>query len=646
MTKLEVALDLARRGYKVFPLIANGKTPAFDSTWYEDSTTDPEAVRSMWANGMLDYNVGINTTGFVVVDIDVKEGKRGVEEYAAHGGHYDTYTVRTPSGGFHCYFAGPDSGNSPISDAVDIRSHNGYVVAPGSTIDGAPYTVAVNKPVATLPESIKRQLRAPHERREREVEPIDSPAMVQAGADYLATAPVAVEGEGGDLVTFTTAARLVNEMALSEDTAFALLRDHWNPRCEPPWELDELYRKVQNAGQYGTATHARLDPSVTYAHLEIEPPPSMFDGVQFGNAVLPTALAKRPWICDKLLMAREVSLWVAPGSAGKSTLALTLACHLALGKDFGPYKMHTAAKSIIYNGEDNRMEMSRRLYAVCQSYMLPYDEVRKHLLLLSDEDLYLKLAISEGRNAVRNEVAVQQLTELAGSPEVGLLVLDPLGDMHDCDETDNPAMNTVMQIVKHVSRAANVATLILHHTSKGGRAEDRAGNMDISRGASAIVNKARITMTLLGCGQADADKYGIRDEERNMYVRLDDAKMNLALASKSATWFNKEGVKIISGDIVGVLKHVDMSANRTAMRNRIGNLLIDTMTANATGEMQIAQAVSVLKAGEPLWAAKSDKDIRDRVEGMFATAVDIGGRTLQCTRETQGRTHVVKVVLL
>lgn len=647
MSKLEVALGLARQGYKVFPLVANGKTPAFDSTWYEDSTTNLDTIRAMWMNGMMQYNIGINTTGFVVCDIDVKEGKRGVEEYAAYGGHYDTYTVRTPSGGYHCYFEGPDSSNVSLSKAVDIRSHHGYVVAPGSTIDGTSYEIVVQAPVAPIPESIKRQLVAPHAARQTDTVAVDSPAMIDAGIGFLLHTPVAVEGENGDLTTFTTAARLVREMALSEDTAFALLRDHWNPRCEPPWELDELYRKVQNAAQYGTAVNARLDPSVTYGHLDIQPPPSMFAEIQFGNALLPTALAPRPWICDRILMAREVSLLVAPGSAGKSSLALVIACHLALGKDFGPYKMRVAAKSIVYNGEDNRMEMSRRLYAICATYMLDYAEVSKHLLLISDEDINLKLATSEGRRALRNNVAVDQLIDLAANPEVGMIVLDPLGDLHDVDETDNPGMNTVMQIVKYVSREANVATLILHHTSKGGgRADDRAGNMDIARGASAIVNKARISFTLLPCTHNDADMYGIRDEERQMYVRLDDAKMNLSLASANATWFHKEGVKIISGDIVGVLKHVDMTANKNAMRNRIGNLLIDVMIVNATGEMQIAQAVAVLKTGEPLWANKSDKEVKDRVEAMFVSPVEINGKKLQVTRETVGKTHNVKVVLV
>ena len=644
MSKLQAALEWARRGYRVFPLRENGKTPAFKGSWIDWATSDETRVRQLWTR---EYNIGVDCTGFVVVDIDVKNGKNGINEYASFGGHYETLVVATPSGGYHCYFSGPNSGNASISKGVDIRSNHGYVVAPGSTIDGAPYQIITDIAPANVPATISPLLSLPYQRAEHDAPSIDSPAMINGAMNFLETTPVAVEGQGGDLVTFQTAARLVREMALSVDVAYDLIREHWNDRCEPPWDLDELYLKVENASRYGSADHGRLDPSVTFANINIEPPPSMFEASVFGNAIDPTQVVPRPWLVDRVLMAREVTLLIAQGSAGKSTWALALAAHMALGVDFGPYKMHVRSKSVIYNGEDDRMEMSRRLIAICQSCMLDYSEVKKHIMLLSEEDVQLKIAIANGRTAVAVEAAITDLVELTSNPEVGMLVLDPLGDIHGVDETDNPAMNTVMSIVKRVSREANIATLVLHHSSKGGgRQEDRVGNMDIARGASAIVNKARISFTMFNATQSDAEKYGLRDEDRNKYVRLDDAKMNLTLAGRDATWYVKEGVRIVSGDIVGVLNAVNMEANVNALRNRIGDLLISTMTSNSTGSMAIAQAVAVLKHGEPLWAGKTDKDVRDRVESMFISPVQIGGRTLQVTRETQGTKHVVTVVLI
>jgi len=45
MTKLENALALAARGFYVFPLIPEGKTPAMDG-WQRKATRDADKVRS------------------------------------------------------------------------------------------------------------------------------------------------------------------------------------------------------------------------------------------------------------------------------------------------------------------------------------------------------------------------------------------------------------------------------------------------------------------------------------------------------------------------------------------------------------------------------------------------------------------------
>lgn len=650
MSKLAAALAWAARGFRVFPLVPNGKEPAFDDTWYDTATTDPEAIRAMWTDPVLrterDYNIGVDCTNYVVVDVDVKNGKDGHNQYMQLGGSYDTLVVRTPTGGFHCYFEGPDSANANIARDIEIRSHHGYVVAPGSTINGVPYQVITDKEPQWIPLTVERLLRPPYERRSLAAEALDSGASVEAGRRYLESAPVAVEGQRGDETTFVTAARLVRELALSVDTAFALMRDHWNERCLPPWQLDELYRKVENAASYGTADLGRLDPSVLFGGICVEPPASLFQqrALAWGNAVDPIVIPPRPWMIDRILMLHELTLLLAPGSAGKSSLILAVVAHLALGKDFGPFKTHTKCKCIVYNGEDDRVEQSRRLVAVCQAYGLDYADVKDRVMLLSADDVDLRLIRVAGRQTVVDETMVRQLIELASDPDVGLVAFDPLVDIHEVDESDNPQMNMVMKLLKRIAKEANVASLTAHHTSKGGntRQEERIGNAEISRGASGIVNKTRLAFTLLNASAQDAEDYGMQDGERAVWVRLDDAKMNLALASDKPMWFRKEGVKIASGDVVGVLKYTPLTKDSNAIRIRVAETLISVLSANGTGSMTMTQAVAVLKTNEPLWSNKTDTDIRRRLEGMYNTPVEVRGQQLQVIRETEsGKNNVV-----
>lgn len=655
MGTLHAALSWARRGFPVFPLRENEKEPIHDA-WQDIATTDEATIRALWTDPVLgterNYNIGSLCTNMVVVDIDVKEGKDGYNEYAQIGGHYDTLVVQTPTGGFHCYFNAPDSSNSPLSNSIDIRSHNGYVVAPGSRVPGygaETYQVINDRELAWVPSSIERLLRPPYVRPDIELDiTLDTPAAIQAAIGFLQSAPVAVQGQRGDETTFVTAARLVREMGLSVGAAFSLMRDHWNERCTPPWPLDELLRKVENANQYGTAAAGKLTPEALFGHLVIPPVPSIFSNpsMSWGNAISPERIRPRPWLIDRMLMTEAVTLLMAAGSAGKSSVSLALAAHLALGLDFAGYKTHKVCKTIVYNGEDDLEEQSRRLLAVCMSYGFDFQTVKQNVMLLSSKQIKMDLVANDFRRPVRNDALVNHLINEASNNDVGLLILDPLVKIHKCDESDNVQMDYVMETLTDIAQAAKVSILALHHTSKGNsKQEDRIGNMDIGRGASAIVNASRIAFTLLNASAQDAEDYGMQDEERMMWVRMDDAKMNLALSSNQATWFRKEGVRIPSLDVVGVLRHDVLEKNHQHIRIRVARILINNMTVNGAGSLTLARVASILKAEEPLWANKTDIDIKRKVEGMFSTPTDIEGHVLHVVRIMNEKSKKEEVML-
>jgi hypothetical protein len=370
----------------------------------------------------------------VVVDVDVKDGKDGHNEYMQLGGTYETLVVQTTSGGYHCYFEGPDSANISISNAVDIRSHNGFAVAPGSTIDGKAYTIVRDVAPVWVPYSVESRLQPPYSRREGAVsEALDTPAAVTAGIRFLESAPPAIEGQRGDETTFVTAARLVRvNSPLSVDTAFSLMAQYYNPRCVPPVAIRRVAGKVENAAAYGTADMGRLDPSVTFATVSVQPPPSIFAQVQavFGNATAPAQLPPRPWMIDRLLMLHENTLLLAPGSVGKSSLVLAIAAHLALGLDFNGYRTRVQCKSVVYNGEDDVNEQTRRLLAICIAYKLDFDVVRSRVMLLSSDHIDLKLVAAQGHVPYRNDAMYRQLIEVLSDPDVGMFGADPLIDMH------------------------------------------------------------------------------------------------------------------------------------------------------------------------------------------------------------------------
>ena len=153
-TKVE-AKELANEGLRVFPCRPNDKRPAV-SEWPDVATSSHSKIDILFHHP--DSNVAIRcgqTAGgydIFVVDIDIKNGQPGEESWANFCADHPevaeaaaaTVSVSTPSGGWHFYFAVPDTSPCPRNRSpwpgVDIRGEGGYVVAPPSRLPDGSYT--------------------------------------------------------------------------------------------------------------------------------------------------------------------------------------------------------------------------------------------------------------------------------------------------------------------------------------------------------------------------------------------------------------------------------------------------------------------------------------------------------------------------
>lgn len=149
-TNLAVALDLAARGFAVFPITLK---PSGDWTpivgWQAAATCEADQISGWWRQHP-NARVGLPTgrrNGITVLDIDRKHGKDGFASLRGLGfdpDHLSPVMVRTPSGGAHAIFAycdGLKNSVGKIGVGLDVRNDGGYIVAPGSFKDGLRYTV-------------------------------------------------------------------------------------------------------------------------------------------------------------------------------------------------------------------------------------------------------------------------------------------------------------------------------------------------------------------------------------------------------------------------------------------------------------------------------------------------------------------------
>jgi hypothetical protein len=108
---------------------------------------------------------------------------------------------------------------------------------------------------------------------------------------------------------------------------------------------------------------------------------------------------------------------------------------------------------------------------------------------------------------------------------------------------------------RRIARATHCAVLLVHHVRKG----DATG-IDAARGAKALSDSARVGLLMTVMSAVEAEEFGIQEDDRFAYVRLDDAKRNMAPAAK-ARWFRLESVSLgntfdptyPNGDSVGVI---------------------------------------------------------------------------------------------
>ena len=133
-------------GWRVAPLSPGSKVPVI-SQWSQIAATDEASIRDWWS-GHPGYGVCIVTgreTGLWVLDVDVSDGKQGMETLVAllkkngGGGLGNTVVARTPSGGYHYYFTYPEdcevhnSASNRLGPGLDVRGEGGQVNAPPTT---------------------------------------------------------------------------------------------------------------------------------------------------------------------------------------------------------------------------------------------------------------------------------------------------------------------------------------------------------------------------------------------------------------------------------------------------------------------------------------------------------------------------------
>ena len=369
--------------------------------------------------------------------------------------------------------------------------------------------------------------------------PPASPGLMASARDRLKSRGAAVEGQGANQHTYSCAAMLLHSFALSEVESWTLLGE-WNTGNPKPWSPPDLadimnHAKTYAAGERGAdrreydgaealrvmlkiPTDAERPDPTAYpenALLFAGAPPEVVPSDEpvalpgtwdyeiararaevtnaFGVAAGPISNAPffvpasslnrdfgpTPWLVRGLISEGGVIGIIGEPKSTKSWMALELSCAIASGTPaFGEFVVARPRKVAYFFAEDHAQSVRNRIRSFAAARGLTYEALAKNLFVQP---------AGEHINLTRDEDVARIVAScrLIGD-DLGMLVLDPLRDVHSAKENESDGMSDVMARLRLLKTLLKTTVTVPHHAKKPdkGGGEARAGN-DI-RGSSAI----------------------------------------------------------------------------------------------------------------------------------------------------------------
>jgi hypothetical protein len=327
--------------------------------------------------------------------------------------------------------------------------------------------------------------------------------------------------------------------------------------------FDEIPEPAESLFGHEPATN-NSQGQISYA---IDPSPYTFPAAP--------SIPRREWLYGDHYVRGFVSATVAPGGLGKSSLTIVEALAMATGKPLLGVKSRGQFRVWLWNGEDPRDELDRRISAAMQHYGLTPDDVGDRLLVDSGMEQEIVLAKEARDGALIVEPVAGALASALQRKQIDIFVADPFVSSHKVSENNNGAIDLVVKRWAKIAYVTRASIELVHHVRKTNGEEV---TVEDARGASALVNGTRAARALTRMTAKEGQSLGVAEPWR--YFRSGGvAKSNMAppsgLPADRAEWFTLKseqlgngqghGVEaLMTGDAVGVVTRAALTTMAAA----------------------------------------------------------------------------------
>jgi len=272
----------------------------------------------------------------------------------------------------------------------------------------------------------------------------------------------------------------------------------------------------------------------------------------------PRSIPPRRWLYGRHYIRRFATTTVAPGGLGKTSLILVEALAMVTGKPLLGVRVPERLRVWIWNGEDPREEIERRLAAACIHFGITPEDIGDRLFIDSGREMPIVIAQKLGEGTTIHRPVVQAMTAEILRNKIDLVILDPFVSCHGVPENDNGAVDKVVKECGGIAEAGNCGFELVHHVRKAASGQTTYTAED-ARGGSALIGGVRSARVLNVMSVDEAEKAEIASTDRRRFFRVDDGKANMAPPLEKADWRELVGVGLnnetsdLPEDIVGVV---------------------------------------------------------------------------------------------
>jgi RecA-family ATPase len=573
------------------------KTP-YPSTGFKAATTSERLINRLWdkyPDAAVGVATG-EKAKFWVLDVDVpsedhsEDGRIWLDEMEAeHGPLPVTKWAYTANGGIHFLFNHvPGVRNrAGLAPGIDTRGDGGYIVAPGSVLaDGRFYEWADETDViADAPQWLLDMVvsdyvpdseptapaRVSSSNRDYKPSPSSggkNPAYAQAALDSECSL-LASTGQGKRGEQLNSSAHnmgmLVGAGELSrgevENALYQAAAANGSLAVDGDKEIRAKIRRGMQVGERKSGTRSIPEPTFQNAdntrlrdlskmisrglakadlpegqELEDEPEEEEESPIVASRFewIDPTTIPRRQFAFGRHYIRKYVSVTGSPGGIGKTSNSIVESLSMVTGKPILNIEPEGKLRVWLYNAEDPREELDRRIMAAALFYDISESDIGGRLFRDSGRDQELIIAREDKRaGVVIQEPIVEAVVEQITRNKIDVMIIDPFVSTHSVNENDNGAIDKVAKLWSQIAGLTNCAIDIVHHLKK---VSDREATVEDMRGAVALIGAARSVRVFNLMSEQEEAKAGLERDSRLSIFNITEGKSNLSARSGKKEW--------------------------------------------------------------------------------------------------------------